>query len=272
MPVRKILSSLSLLAIMADPAWVYAASPDAGLFASYFFGNNYTSVAFLVCGSLPGTEGCYGSGEFGPFGHAGALIEGNPAVSGNVVTRSVYVVDIAAGTSGDQVVLYRYLRTDTISGGNAQVTSTLTKTLPLPLAGGATARCSIAGNGGFLFVGTDQSPFALRLTKGSLAMTKIGGFSNNPTVASITADNAGYVTVSFGGNSGGPGGNVQFGPNGESEGDGGGALFLLNTQQGLSSKDLPTLDGDEPSQVKLHVNRTVKSTASAVAAAGTDDR
>jgi hypothetical protein len=97
----------------------------------------------------------------------------------------------------------------------------LTNKVTLPLVGGSGVRCSMAANSGFVFIGTDQSTQAVRLTKGSLEMQTIGGFSNAPTVTSITANAYGYVIVSFGGGSVIPG-VVIFGPSGNVEGDGGG--------------------------------------------------
>src|SRR5947208_10080798 len=38
----------------------------------------HTTVNWNVCGSLPGSSGCYGSGSLGPFGRVGALMEGEP--------------------------------------------------------------------------------------------------------------------------------------------------------------------------------------------------
>lgn len=69
--------------------------PDAGLFNGYVLSNGYRSVTLFVCGSVPGTEGCYGSGELGPFGHVGAMVESGAHTVGNVVTHNIYVVDVA---------------------------------------------------------------------------------------------------------------------------------------------------------------------------------
>jgi hypothetical protein len=72
-------------------------------------------VSLIVCGSLPGSGGCYGSAYLGPFGKIGALLEGNPSTKGNTVTRAIYVLDIATGTKGTDVALSIYKKTDTIS-------------------------------------------------------------------------------------------------------------------------------------------------------------
>src|SRR5262249_26687424 len=145
------------------------------------------------------TEGCFGSGGLGPFGRAGALIEGNQSTQGNTVSRFIYVVDIAGGTGGNGVTLFVYKKTDTVTSSTDTITIKLTRKIPLPLTGGSTALCSMAANNGFLFIGTDQSPQAVRVQKNNLAVTTIGGFSPPINVSSITTDKYGYVTVTFGG-------------------------------------------------------------------------
>jgi len=246
--------ALGLLLIIAFSPAARAALPDAGLFTTYSFSSGYTEVSFSVCGYLPESDGCYGGGSLGPFGYVGAILEGYASVKGDSVNRNIYVVDIAAGTSGDEVVLYRYEKTDTVTDGSYDtVTVKLTGTVKLPLVGGATARCSMAGNANYIYIGTDQSPFAVALAKGSLAMSEIGGFSNDPTVASITTNDAGDIVVAFGADAGGPGGIVVLGPDGQFLEDGGGAYFTLTSTQGLSTKDLPTFLGNVPANQKVSV-------------------
>jgi hypothetical protein len=247
--IRSYARALAVFSAVAISPAAMGALPDAGLFTTYSLSNGYTQVSFVVCGYLPQSDGCYGSGSLGPFGHVGAILEGYASVVGDAVNRSIYVVDIAAGSTGDQVVLYRYQKTDTVSNGSDQVTTKLTKTVQLPLVGGVNARCSIAGNAKYVYIGTDQSSFAVQVTKGSLAVGQVGGFSNNPTVASITTNDAGDIVVTFGADAGGPGGIVVLGPNGQFLEDGGGASFTLTSTQGLSTKDLPTYLGAVPANL-----------------------
>jgi hypothetical protein len=178
----------------------------------------------------------------GPFGYAGALIEGNPSTSGSTVTRAIYIVDIGSGTSGNGVTLYVYKKSDTVSASSDTITVTLLKSVSLPLVGGSTALCSMAANNGFLFIGTDQSPQGVRVQKNNLSITQIGGFSPPINVTSITTDKYGYVTVTFGGFVSGENGFYTFGPNGQGVGDGGGAWFMLSTVAGLSTTTLPSSD------------------------------
>lgn len=229
----------SLVPALAVTSTALAAPPDASLFTTYNFQTNFSGVYFVVCGQLPESGGCFGSASFGPFGHIGAMLEGNASTSGNVVQRNLYLVDVAGGAAGNAVILYRYRRTDTITSSDDRVTTELTSTVTLPLVGGSHARCFMAGNSGFVWVGTDKSTQAVRLTKGSLKLEGTGAFfSNNPPLSSITADAYGYVTVSFGGGSVAPG-NIVFGPNGELQEDGGGTSYMLSTTTGLSTNDIP---------------------------------
>jgi len=252
--LRSALIGLGLLAPGLFTSIARAAPPDAGLYTSYFLSSDYTGVTFVVCGSVPGSDGCYGSGSLGPFGHVGAMVEGNAKIVGNVVKHDIYVVDVAGGASGKEVILNIYTLTNTVNPPNDAVTYELTKQLSLPLTGGEAPRCSLADNGKFLFVGTDRSTSAAVVAKDGYAVTSYGGFSNNPTVAAITTDNRGYVIVAFGANAGGPGGNIEFNPDGTVAGDGGGAWFLVPTTQGISSKDVPTLYGSEPADTRLSIH------------------
>jgi hypothetical protein len=176
----------------------------------------------------------------GPFGKIGTMLEGNPTVKrkANSVTRNIYVVDVAAGPQGNQVVLYVYKKTDAVTQSSDTITVALTNTVTLPLTGGTTAQCAMAANDGFLFIGTDQTPEAVRVQKSDLSVATIGGFSPPINVTSITSDQYGYVAVTFG-TSGGETGNVEFGPNGEGVGDGGGAWFMAGTGLGLATSNIP---------------------------------
>ena len=87
----------------------------------------HTNVDWNVCGSLPGSSGCYGSGTLGPFGKIGALMEGEPKTdrSANTVTRAIYVLDYHSGPNQNEVVLYVYTKVDTITADSDTVTVTL---------------------------------------------------------------------------------------------------------------------------------------------------
>jgi hypothetical protein len=210
--------------------------PDSNLFTTYSFYSTYTNVNWIVCGSTQETEGCYDAGSLGPFGHAGALIEGNESVSGNTVKRNIFVVDDADG-GGTGVKLYVYTKTDVITPTFDTTTVSLTNTVTLPLTGGAHVTTYMAADDGFLFIGTNQSQSAVRVQKSDLAVGQIGGFSPPINVSSITSNKYGYVAVTFGGISGSDG-SYEFDPFGNLTEGGGGADFVLSNSNGFSTANL----------------------------------
>ncbi|HEY2344284.1 MAG TPA: hypothetical protein VGH80_00225 [Xanthomonadaceae bacterium] len=211
-----------------------AAAPDSNLFATYTFDSTYTTAGVLVCGSVPGSDGCYGSGTMGTFGRIGALVEGGPTVNTttNTVTRLVFVIDQAVGGgSGVSLVVYRL--TEAIAAPDATISVTKVKTISLPqLTGGATAKTFLAANAKFLFVGTDQGTNAVRIAKSGYAQQSFGGFSPPIDVSAITADKYGFVTVAYG-TTAASSGFYTFDPNGAVTESGGGTEYMLNTTAGL---------------------------------------
>jgi len=227
-----------LFLIAAVPA--FAGGPiDETLFTTYQIDSSY--VYLSVCGSLPGSYGCYGSGTLGPFGSVGALLEGNASVNvkEGVVTRYIYALDVAAGASGTDVDLLVYKMTDTISPPYATVSVTLFKTISLPLSGGSSALASMAANTKFIFIGTNQSPQSVRLQKSNFAIIQSGSFEPPINVSAITSDKYGYVTVTFGAFSSGDTGFIVYGPDGSAVEDGGGAPVMLSTDQAVLPAALP---------------------------------
>jgi hypothetical protein len=222
-----------------SPALTEAAAPDSTLFTTYTVATDLKSAHYLVCGSTVQDEGCYSSGSLGPFAHIGSMLEGQPVVSGNTVTRKLYVLDVASGTSANGVSLFVYTKTDVVSDSYDQVTVTLDQTVALPLVGGSTVTASMAGNDSYLFVGTNQSTQAARIAKDQLVVTTTGSFSPPIPFASATADTYGYVTVTFGAPGGQDSGFVVYGPTGALQEDGGGAQFSLNSANGVAPAPLP---------------------------------
>jgi hypothetical protein len=205
------------------------------LFTNYFFGTGATSVNLVVCGAVDGSSGCYGSADLGPFGHVGAVIEGKPKPRrGNIQVRDLYVVDDAAG-HGTDVTLDVYQETITAEPPFATVSVTQTNTIALPLKGGTGAKTYMAADNVYLFIGTNQSPFAVVVDKYNLAFGEIPGFSPPANVSAITANDNGYVVVTFGNE-----GFYAYGPAGEFEEDGGGPEYTLNSSVGLSTGNVAT--------------------------------
>jgi hypothetical protein len=166
---------------------------DSTLFATYTAQPDGASVQFTVCGSLPGSDGCYGSETLGPFEHACAVMEGVEKTKGDVVSRAIYVLDKRA-TKKAPLQLYVYERTDTINGAYDTVHVSLTKQVSLGITGGPSSRCTMAGNPGYVFAGTDASNAAAVIDKTTLAASESGGFG---TLVSVTADDHGFVAVHF---------------------------------------------------------------------------
>lgn len=207
----------------------------SGLYTGYSFATGNTSVSLVVCGAVDGSSGCYGSAVLGPFGHVGAIIEGKPKPPrGETHVRDLYVVDDAAG-QGTDVTLDVYQETITAEPPFATISVTQTNTIALPLKGGTGAKTYMAADNVYLFIGTDQSPFAVELNKYNLTFGEIGGFSPPGNVSAITADDNGYVIVTFGNE-----GFYAYGPSGGLEEDGGGPEYALNSSVGLSTSNVST--------------------------------
>ena len=209
-----------------------AAALDAGLYAKYNMDPAHTIVNWNVCGSLPGSSGCYGSGSLSPFGRVGALMEGEPKTNRNAqtVTRAIYVLDTASGTDQNGVTLYVYTKVDTITTDSDTITITLSQTISLPLVGGTNPHSAqMAANKQFLFIGTDQSPTAVQVSKRTFSITQLGGFTPPINVFGIFGDEYGYVTLSFGSFRGSRNEFIVVGPTGSAVEDGDVSQFMLNT-------------------------------------------
>jgi len=213
--------------------------PDAGLYTTYELGSSNT-VIWGVCGSVFGGDGCVRGGSLGPFGKVGAMMETSAFfdMSTDTVTRWIYVVDIGSGSAHNGVRLYVYKKTDAFAGGKYVPSVTSVTNIPLPLVGGNIAKCFMAANFGFLFIGTEQSQQAVKIQKSTLAVTDIGGTIPPTNVTGITANNYGFVTVCFGGNGCfAGGGGPLYGPDGSPKGTSSG--LMLNSITGADAVVLP---------------------------------
>jgi hypothetical protein len=54
---------------------------DSTLYTTYMLGPSSQQITYLVCGSTKESEGCFASGEIGPFGRVGAIIESKASES-----------------------------------------------------------------------------------------------------------------------------------------------------------------------------------------------
>jgi hypothetical protein len=213
-------STFLLTALGASAASAAPSTLDATLFATYR--TSPTSVSFVICGSLPDSEGCYGFGTMSPFQNACAVLEGRPKTTGDVVTRAIYVLD-KRSSKKEPVTLYVYERLDTISSSYDSVQVKLIQQVPLGITGGPAAKCWMAGNDDFVYAGTSVGG-AVSVNKKSLAITPEG---SGPLV-NITSDERGYVSLNFSGEFG------LVGPQGQGEESGGGNAEMVNTRNAVS--------------------------------------
>jgi hypothetical protein len=227
----RLVLAVSLASVLLVGTPLYASAIDSTLFTTYTLSGN-TNINWTVCGSLPGTSGCYGSGTIGPFGRIGAMIEGNPAqnLKAGTVTRYIYVVDVAYGSGGNEVALYVYKKVDVIRGGDDSVSTSLFKTVTLPLTGGSPTIASMGANAKFVYIGTNQDQMAVQLQKSNFAITQFSEVSGPYNVTSITADQYGFVTVTWGNGAG----FEVIDKNGRAQVGGGGNSFMLNTSVATS--------------------------------------
>jgi hypothetical protein len=88
---------LTSILLLCGSIFCHAATIDSTLYTTYTTFDNKTTLDWSVCGSLPDSSGCYASGQLGPFGQIGSIIEGAKSynVSKGTVTRYLYVIDQA---------------------------------------------------------------------------------------------------------------------------------------------------------------------------------
>jgi len=72
-------------------------------------------------------------------GFIGTSVIGRSTATGgyDIVTRSLHILDVGAGSAETSVVLWIYKKTDTVSNSSDTVTVSLSKHLELPLVGGS---------------------------------------------------------------------------------------------------------------------------------------
>lgn len=239
----------------APPPMQNILPPDSGLATTYSFYSGTGYVSWSVCGSVIGSEGCYAGGNMGPFTHAGALIEGNETVSGNTVTRNIYVVDDGVRAL---VLLYIYKQTVVVTPPYAEITVAPVTTLGLYLVGGTGVVSYIAGNDHALFIGTNLSETAVKVEKDTLAVSNVGGFSPPLKVSSITANKYGYVTVNFGGNHGFTG-FYAYDNFGNLFEDGGGNELVAGNRNGISVGTLQANGASQLSAARMQIHMTTSN-------------
>ena len=179
-----------------------------------------TAISWITCGSTPQSSGCFGSGQFGPFGRVCAVLEGRLETHGQTAKQPVYVMDSNVGNAG-KVALDVYRKTVVSTQSTITTTFTLTDSLSLPLTGGAAVTCQAAANKAVIAAGTGASTVAALINKKSLAVSSYGGFSPPEDVSSIVVDAQGYLSINF------TGGFYLLDPAGQSIEDGGGNAIVI---------------------------------------------
>ena len=221
-------TTLSLAAVFALPAHAQSASPDSGLYTTYFFSGS-TFFRYQTCGAIGSSVGCYGSGQVTPFTHLCALMEGNESVNTktNTVTRDIYVLDAGHG-AGRALWLYVYSKSDAILGTSDTVTVKKIKTIGLPTRADANAECFMAADDGYIYIGTNESSAVARVTKSDNSLETLFSAGQSSDVSSITSNRYGFVDINFGvpGTTGY--GDDEFRPDGSQAGSGSSGV-LLNT-------------------------------------------
>ena len=232
-------AALLITVTMVRPAHAQNRNPDSTLFTIYDYGQQPpTSINWLTCGSTPQTEGCYGSGSFGPFTNACAIVQSVPApLNLSTVLRYIYILDTGSSAGGATLTVYR--RTDMVTQTTDIISISQQAVVPLPsLAGGTGVTCYSAQNPDYVYAGTNQSTAAVSINKTNFSVSTVGAVSGN--VAAITADSYGYVTIVQVQNGGA--GFTTYAPNGQLEEDGGGGYFMINPIDGVNPTNYPIFD------------------------------
>jgi hypothetical protein len=150
---------------------------------------------------------------------------GQPEAEPQGGNRHPVHLNVGYGPSRNEVALYVYKKVDVISGGDDSVSAALFKTVALPLTGGTATEASMAANSNFLYIGTNQDQLAVQVKKSNFAIIQFSEVSGPYNVTSITADQYGFVTVTWGKGVG----FYVINKNGQAQDGGGGDLFMLNT-------------------------------------------
>lgn len=255
-PIRSALIATALLLVpvasLAAPA-PQVSVDGSNLMTAFWFANNYTDVELLVCGSVPHTSGCFGSGSLGPFGKVGALIVGTAVADpvAHTITQDIYAVEQAYnGAPITKLYVYRLVETIDATNGRADVTVARVKTVPLPLKGGLGAKTFLASNGHALYIATDQDPHAITVEKHGFAIAQVYTLAPGSNVSSLTANEDGCVGVTSG-QSGGSDGNILLCSNGNGGLESVGTNFVVGSTNGVSSAYVITEEGSAASRVHV---------------------
>ena len=164
---------------------------------------SYTALGTSINWQTSGAITPQSSGTLGPFSRACAVLEGKPHTHGDIMTRSVYVLDAGNGNPST-VVLHIYTRTDTITSSGG-VTSDVETIVPrrqvvLSLVSQVGNVCYMAANDTSVFASTSANNQASIVNKTTFTETIIQSYvtATGDPVTQITAAEEGVVFVTFG--------------------------------------------------------------------------
>jgi len=214
-----------------------------------------TYVSSLTCGSTTNASGCFGFATLGPFRQACAIVA-TPVWSksepNGSTTYSRRVAVMARGArTGERASLWIYLESNNVTANYITPETKLVKAVPLPITGGPTASCFMARNASGFYVGTNQSPDAVRVAP-DFTVATVGGFFPPIPVAGITSTADGHVAVTY--KSGAADGFYVYRNNGSLVEDGGGASFMVGAgnavQIGPNANAYPLAATSKPAAVE----------------------
>jgi hypothetical protein len=240
-PITKV--GLLSAAIFASIVWAAAVTGTsagqplgADFYTTFWVNGSGNAINWSTCGSTQYTEGCFGGGTMTGFARACAVLAGGEHTKGDAVTGEIYVLD-SGGTSKADVKLDVFKEINEVTTTTVSTTILLNQSVPLPISGGAKARCSMAANTGFIFAGMSTSPNAVRIAKTDLSVFSYGAFFPPIPVVEINADQQGYVAINYADPSGGTNtGFILIGPDGSTVEDGGGNGVIFDSRNAYLPK------------------------------------
>jgi len=145
-----------------------------------------------------------------------------------------------------------------VTSSTDTVTVSLVKAAKLnALRAGPTAQAYMAANENYVYVGTNQDPFAVQVQRTNLThQVQTARTSPQAQVSAITSDFYGNVTVTYGGVPNGTAGSVQFDINGNSLGTPTTNVYMLNTSAALQTSSLPTTDSLSAARMQIRPRTT----------------
>ena len=216
----------------------FPAPARSEVYTTYSF-NGPSEIDASTCGSTGSVAGCFGGAGTGITHLHGpcAMLESAPSVSGKITTQELYVLETGSDAA-PAVALKVYTKKIIIQPDNVITRISLKRSVTiLNLHGGAGRTCMIAANPTSLFLGIVGAENAVQINRKNFAGHRFGGDSPQPQpFTSMTANEAGYVSVYFGG------GLLKsfylFGPDGKnvSGGGAGTSVFIPNQTNGISLK------------------------------------